>query len=42
MFEMKQDMNGAATVFTVMKELDRCKDLKINIIAALPLVENAI
>ncbi len=42
MFEMKQDMNGAATVFTVMKELDRYKDLKINMIAALPLVENAI
>ncbi len=42
MFEMKQDMNGAATVFSVMKELENYKDLKVNIIAAIPLVENAI
>lgn len=42
MFEMKQDMNGAATVLAVMKELERFNDIKVNIIAAIPLVENAV
>ncbi|MDD4150990.1 MAG: M17 family metallopeptidase [Candidatus Gracilibacteria bacterium] len=40
-YDMKDDMAGAATVFYTMKELDT-KDLKINIIAAFPLVENSI
>lgn len=40
-YDMKDDMAWAASVFYTMKELDT-KDLKINIIAAFPLVENSI
>lgn len=40
-YDMKDDMAWASTVFYTMKELDT-KDLKINIIAAFPLVENSI
>ncbi len=38
---MKFDMAGAATVFAVMKELDR-KKIHVNIVAALPLAENSV
>ncbi|MDD5212959.1 MAG: leucyl aminopeptidase family protein [Candidatus Gracilibacteria bacterium] len=41
MYNMKDDMAGAASVFYTMKELDQ-KELKINIIAAFPLVENSV
>lgn len=40
-YSMKDDMAWAASVFYTMKELDS-KDLKINIVAAFPLVENSI
>ncbi len=39
LYEMKWDMNWAATVFAIMKELDR-KNLNINIVACIPLAEN--
>jgi leucyl aminopeptidase len=38
---MKFDMCGAATVLAVMKELDD-KDIRVNIIAAIPIAENSI
>ncbi len=41
MYPMKDDMCGASTVFATMKELDN-KDLKVNIIAAIPLAENSV
>lgn len=41
MYNMKDDMAWAASVFYTMKELDQ-KELKINIIAAFPLVENSV
>ncbi len=41
MYDMKNDMAWAASVLYTMKELDS-KDLKINIVAAFPLVENSV
>lgn len=41
LYMMKDDMCWAATVFASMKELDN-KDLKVNIVAAIPLAENAV
>ncbi|NDK07730.1 hypothetical protein EOM39_00615 [Candidatus Gracilibacteria bacterium] len=41
LYMMKDDMCGAADVYAIMKELDK-KDLKVNIIAAIPLAENAV
>ncbi len=41
MYPMKDDMCWAASVFVTMKELDK-KDLKVNIIAAIPLAENSV
>jgi leucyl aminopeptidase len=41
MYPMKDDMCGASTVFATMKELDN-KELKVNIIAAIPLAENSV
>ena len=41
LYPMKDDMCWAATVFAVMKELDK-KDIKINIIACIPLAENSV
>lgn len=41
LYPMKDDMCWAATVLAIMKELDK-KDLKVNIIASIPLAENAV
>ena len=41
MYEMKDDMCGAGTLFATMKELDD-KKLNINIIACLCLAENSV
>lgn len=41
MYEMKDDMCWAATVFATMKEIDE-KKLWINVIAAIPLAENSV
>lgn len=41
MYEMKWDMCWAASVFSVMKEIDE-KDLKVNVVACLVLAENHI
>jgi leucyl aminopeptidase len=41
MYPMKDDMCWAATVLTIMKELDK-KDIKVNIIASIPLAENSV
>ncbi|NUJ97467.1 leucyl aminopeptidase family protein [Candidatus Gracilibacteria bacterium] len=41
MYPMKDDMGGAATVFGIMKELDE-KDLKVNLVAGIPLAENSV
>lgn len=41
LYMMKDDMCWAATVLAIMKELDK-KDLKVNIIASIPLAENAV
>ncbi|ATU05550.1 hypothetical protein BKN14_03830 [Candidatus Gracilibacteria bacterium HOT-871] len=41
MYEMKGDMCGAGSVFSIMKELDQ-KDLKVNIVACVVLAENHI
>lgn len=42
MYEMKDDMCGASQTFCIMKELDRVKDLSVNVIAAIPLAENSV
>lgn len=41
MYEMKGDMCGAGSVFSIMKELDK-KDLNVNLVACLVLAENHI
>jgi len=41
LYPMKDDMCWAATVFAIMKELDK-KELKVNIIACIPLAENSV
>lgn len=41
MYPMKDDMAWAATVLWIMKELDE-KDLKVNVVAWIPLAENSI
>lgn len=41
MYPMKDDMAWAATVLWIMKELDK-KDLKVNLVAWIPLAENSV
>lgn len=42
MYEMKDDMCWASQTFCIMKELDRVKNLNVNVIAAIPLAENSV